>query len=47
MDYESGEAKPLEDQDEVRWVTLDEMGTLLQAHWSDTLTRLNATQTKG
>jgi len=40
LDYESGEAKPLEDQDEVRWVTLEEMEALLDEHWDDVLINL-------
>lgn len=40
LDYESGQAKPLEDQDEVRWVTFEEMEALLDKHWSDVLASL-------
>lgn len=38
--YESGEASPLEDQDEVRWVTLREMEQLLDNHWAKVLNAL-------
>lgn len=40
LDYVSGEAKPLEGQDEVRWVTLGEMEVLLDEHWDDVLASL-------
>lgn len=36
-EYISGEALPLEDQDDVRWVTIDEMDVLLDDHWTDIL----------
>ena len=39
-DYKSGEAKPLEDQDEIRWVTIDEMECLLDDHWTGVLNAL-------
>lgn len=39
-DYKSGQALPLEDQDEIRWVTLEEMGALLDDHWKDVLDAL-------
>lgn len=35
--YVSGEAMPLEDQDEVRWVKIEEMESLFDDHWTDTL----------
>ena len=39
--YKSGEALPLEDQDEVRWVTIEELKTLLtEKHWEDTIIRI-------
>lgn len=37
LNYESGEAKPLEGQDEIRWVTMEEMEVLLDDHWDDIL----------
>lgn len=40
VDYKSGEALPLEDQDEIRWVTIKEMEALLDDHWTDTLNAL-------
>ena len=40
LDYVSGEAKALEDQDEVKWVTIEEIETLLDEHWNDVLTSL-------
>ena len=39
-DYVSGDAKPLEGQQEVQWVTLDEAKNLLDQYWSDTLYQL-------
>ncbi|MFH0856904.1 MAG: NUDIX domain-containing protein [bacterium] len=39
-DYKSGEAMPLEDQDEVRWVTMPEMEDLLDEHWDEILKEL-------
>jgi len=41
-DYVSGKALPLEDQDEVRWVTFGEMESLLDDHWTETLKALKA-----
>lgn len=41
VDYVSGEAKPLEDQDEVRWVTIKEAEGLLDEHWKEVLLSLN------
>lgn len=38
--YKSGTAEPLEDQDEVRWVTIEEMRVLLDTHYTDTLNKL-------
>lgn len=35
VDYVSGEAMPLEDQDEVRRVTIEEMEALFDEHWTD------------
>lgn len=35
--YVSGEAMPLEDQDEVKWVKIEEMESLFDDHWTDTL----------
>lgn len=46
LDYESGEAKPLEDQDEVRWVSFEEMKILLDDHWDDVLASLKALESK-
>lgn len=40
VNYKSGEVKPLEDQDEVRWVTFEEMDILLDDHWNDVLNSL-------
>lgn len=45
-DYKSGQALPLEDQDEIRWVTLEEMGTLLDDHWKDVLNALKSANGK-
>lgn len=39
-DYKSGKARPLEDQDEIRWVTLKEMKSLLDNHWTEALKAL-------
>jgi len=39
-DYKSGEAKPLEDQDEVKWVEIGEMDSLLDDHWINVLKAL-------
>jgi hypothetical protein len=36
----SGEAMPLEDQDEVRRVNIEEMESLFDDHWTDTLKAL-------
>lgn len=33
VDYKSGEAKPLEDQEEVRWVTIEELEKLIDPKW--------------
>lgn len=46
LDYEAGEAQPLEDQDEVRWVTFEEMEVLLDDHWNDVLTQLRTLESK-
>ena len=46
LDYKSGEAKPLEDQDEVRWVTFKEMEVLLDDHWDDVLANLKSLELK-
>lgn len=40
VDYKSGEARPLEDQDEVRWVKIEEMEALFDDHWTDVLNAL-------
>ena len=40
LNYESGEARPLEGQDEIRWVTIEEMKILLDEHWDDVLVSL-------
>jgi len=40
--YKSGEAKPLEDQDEVRWVAIEEMEKLFDDHWTDILNILKS-----
>ena len=40
LDYVSGEAQPLEDQDEVRWVTIDEMEVLLADHFDEVVESL-------
>jgi len=37
LDYKSGKAKPLEDQDQVKWVTIDETSVLLDRFWDDVL----------
>lgn len=39
-DYKLGEAMPLEDQDEIRWVTFEEMEDLLDEHWNGVLSVL-------
>jgi len=39
-DYKSGEAMPLEDQDEVKWVEIGEMDSLLDDHWINVLKAL-------
>lgn len=44
--YVSGEAMPLEDQDEVRWVTVSEMESLLDDHWTDMLIALKKADKK-
>lgn len=41
-DYVSGEPEPLEDQDEVKWVPVSEMGNYFDSYWDDTLTALKA-----
>lgn len=46
LDYESGEAKPLEDQDEVKWVTMEEIEVLLDKHWNDVLNSLKEVDSK-
>ncbi|MDO9399154.1 MAG: NUDIX domain-containing protein [bacterium] len=40
VDYKSGEAMPLEDQDEIRWVKIEEMEHLFDDHWKDILNSL-------
>jgi len=35
-----GEILPFEDQDEVKWVSIEEMGSLLDDHWTDVLNAL-------
>ncbi len=40
VDSKSGEAKPLEDQDEIRWVSIEEMEFLFDNHWTDVLNAL-------
>lgn len=37
VDYVSGEAAPLEDQDEVRWVTMEEMEKLIEEYMQVTV----------
>jgi NADH pyrophosphatase NudC (nudix superfamily) len=46
VDYQSGEARPLEDQDEVRWVTIAEMKNLFDDHWKDILVALGNFENK-
>jgi len=45
-DYKSGEARPLDDQAEVRWVTLDEMERLLDKDWVEILRHLREVEGK-
>ncbi len=45
-DYKSGEAMPLEDQDEVRRVSVDEMENLFDDHRKDTLNALRNFESK-
>jgi len=45
-DYKSGTAMPLEDQDEIKWVTLEEMKSLLDEHWNDILISLKQAELK-
>lgn len=45
-EYVSGEAMPLEDQDEIRWVTLEEIESLLDDHWTDVLRALKNSERK-
>ncbi len=45
-EYKSGEAKPLEDQDEVRRVTIEEMKTLFDDHRTDTVHALEIAEKK-
>ena len=40
VDYVSGEASPLEDQDEVRWVKIEDMEALFDDHWTEVLNAL-------
>ncbi len=40
VDYVSGEARPLEDQDEVKWVTVEEAEVLLDDHWKEVISAL-------
>ena len=40
--HKSGEAMPLEDQDEIRWVTIEEMESLFDGHWEDVLNALKS-----
>ena len=37
---------PLEDQDEIKWVTLEEMKSLLDEHWNDILISLKQAELK-
>ncbi len=46
LDYKAGKAKPLEDQDKVRWVTFAEMEVLLDEHWNDVLVSLKELESK-
>jgi ADP-ribose pyrophosphatase YjhB (NUDIX family) len=39
-DYFSGQARALEDQEEVKWATLEEAKKILDEHWKNTLTSL-------
>jgi 8-oxo-dGTP diphosphatase len=39
-DHKSGVTKPLEGQDEIRWVTVKQMEALLDDHWDGTLKAL-------
>lgn len=39
-DYVSGDAQPLDDQDEIRWVPIEEMQFLLDNHWVGVLKKL-------
>lgn len=41
VDYVSGEAAALEDQDEVKWASLQEAKQLLDDHWKETLSNLD------
>ena len=45
-EHKSGEALPLEDQDEVKWVEIEEMSELFDDHWEDTLHALKAHHNK-
>lgn len=45
-DHKSGEAMPLEDQDEVRRVSIDEMDDLFDDHWVDILKALRNFESK-
>lgn len=40
VDYQSGEAMALEDQDEVKWVEIEEMESLFDDHWTNVLKAL-------
>lgn len=40
VDYKSGEAKPLDDHADVKWVTLDEMENLLDESWIEIVKHL-------
>jgi len=40
VNYKSGEAKPLEDKEEVKWVTIEEMERLLDNHWANVINDL-------
>lgn len=45
-EHKSGEALPLEDQDEVKWVEIEEMEALFDDHWKDTLRILKSHHNK-
>jgi ADP-ribose pyrophosphatase YjhB (NUDIX family) len=39
-EYKSGIAKPLEDQEKIRWVKIEGMESLFDDHWKDTIKSL-------